>query len=179
MLGVKLRGLANGFIVGGEEWGAVSRMAPELLAWSTRMLEPAFDMQKTGCKAHKEKSHLEECLATMTVIQGMVASNPFMFAVDYKINHRALVFLTRRVLTRWWKWKPDENVPVSKIPSTSPHLRKVNNPTKYLDHVPVTAHSTLNLIYLVTLPFVCLDCEPFRGNGDHLTSNHKSTVPGT
>lgn len=54
----------------------------------------------------------------------------------------------------------------------------VNIPTKQLDHVQVMAHSTLNLIYLATLLFVCLDYEPFRENRDHLIVSHKSTVPG-
>lgn len=59
----------------------------------------------------------------------------------------------------------------------SPYQKERNIPTKHLDHVPVMARSTLNLIYLVTLLLVCLDCEPFWRDRDHLAFNHKSTVP--
>lgn len=46
----------------------------------------------------------------------------------------------------------------------SPYLtKKINTPSRHLDHGSIIAHSTLNLIYLVTLLLVCVDCEDFGG----------------
>lgn len=90
----------------------------------------------------------------------MVGTNPFLLGVGYRIRHTALVFLTKESInkvvgmvarlecSRLWETSP-----------FSPSQEELNTPAKHLDHVPVMAHSTLNLIYLVALLLVCLDYE--------------------
>ena len=63
------------------------------------------------------------------------------------------------------------------LPATYPSHKEGNIPSKHLHHVTVMAHSTLNLIYLVSLLLVCLVCKLFWRNRDHLAFNHESTIP--